>query len=135
MQEEGEQLICEGERILRRDAHNALRERDFNMVVRRAQEGVELTLKGALKLLGVDYPKAHDVAPVFSEQVRRKRGGVDVDVLERIEEVSLWLSQARAPSFYFERDYGEEDGQQAVQDAEFVVTEIKRIMAGGQSNI
>jgi len=84
-----------GARKVRRDAHNALHERNFNMVVRRAQEGVGLTLKGALKLLGVDYPKAHDVAPVFSEQVRRKRGGVDVDVLERIEEVSLWLSQAR----------------------------------------
>lgn len=130
MQEEGEQLIREGERIIQRDVQNALRERDFNMVVRRAQEGVELTLKGALKLLGVDYPKAHDVAPVFSEQVQRKRGGVDVDILERIEEVSLWLSQARAPSFYFEREYGEEDGRQAVQDAECVVTEIRRIMIG-----
>ncbi len=59
------------------------------MAVRRAQEGVELALKGALKLLGVDYPKVHDVAPVFSEQVQRKRGSVDAGVLERIEEVSL----------------------------------------------
>lgn len=39
------------------------------------------------------------------------------------------LTQARAPSFYFERDYGEEDGRRAFQDAEFVVTEIKKIMA------
>ena len=129
MREEGEKLIREGERILQRDVQNALNECDFNMAVRRAQEGVELALKGALKLLGVDYPKVHDVAPVFSEHVQRKRGRVDAEVLERIEEVSLWLSQARAPSFYFERDYGEEDGRRAFQDAEFVVAEIKKIMA------
>lgn len=72
MGEEGEKLIHEGERVLRRDVQNALNEGDFNMAVRRAQEGVELTLKGALKLLGVDYPKAHDVATVFSEHVQRK---------------------------------------------------------------
>ena len=29
---------------------------------------MELALKGALKVLGVDYPRIHDVAPVFSEQ-------------------------------------------------------------------
>lgn len=131
MGEEGKKLIHEGERVLRRDVQNALNEGDFNIAVRRAQEGVELALKGALKLLGVDYPKAHDVATVFSEHVQRKCGRVDAGVLERIEEISLWLSQARAPSFYFERDYGEEDGRRAFQDAEFVVTEIKKIMAMG----
>lgn len=72
MREEGGKLIHEGERVLRRDVQNALNEGDFNMAVRRAQEGVELALKGALKLLGVDYPKAHDVATVFSEHVQRK---------------------------------------------------------------
>lgn len=56
MHEEGEQLIREGERILRRDAQNALREREFNMVVRRAQEGVELALKGARR--SPDHDKA-----------------------------------------------------------------------------
>lgn len=128
MQKEGEKLIHESERILRRDVHGVLDEGDFNMAVRRAQEVVELALKGALKMLGVDYPKVHDVGPVFSEQVQQKRGAVDIGVLERIEEISLWLSQARAPSFYFERDYGEEDAQQAFQDAEFVVAAVKKIM-------
>lgn len=37
-------------------------------------------------MLGVDCPKVHDIAPVFSEQVRQKRGMVDVEVLERIDE-------------------------------------------------
>ena len=52
--EGGIRLIQEAEGILRRDAQGALNEKDFNMAVRRAQEVVELTLKGALKILGVD---------------------------------------------------------------------------------
>jgi len=128
MQEAGETLIRESESILRRDVQSALDEGDFNMVVRRAQEVVELALKGALRMLGVDYPKVHDVAPVFSEQVRQKRGAVDVEVLEQIEDISFWLSQARAPSFYLERDYGEEDARQALRDAVFVLTEVRKIL-------
>ena len=128
MQEEGEKLIREGERILRREVQGALDDGDFNIAVRRAQEVVELALKGALKILGVDYPRVHDVASVFSEQVQQKREAVDAEVLERIEEISLWLGQARAPSFYFERDYGEEDARRAFQDAGFVLGEVKKIL-------
>jgi HEPN domain-containing protein len=128
MQEAGETLIRKSEGILLRDVQGALDERDFNMVVRRAQEVVELALKGALRMLGVDYPKVHDVAPVFSEQVRQKRGAADVEVLEQIEDISFWLSQARAPSFYLERDYGEEDARQALRDAMFVLTEVRKIL-------
>ena len=128
IQEAGETLIRESESILRRDVQGALDERDFNMVVRRAQAVVELALKGALRMLGVDYPKVHDVAPVFSEQVRQKQRAVDVEVLEQIEDISFWLSQARAPSFYLERDYGEEDARQAFRDAVFVLTEVQRIL-------
>jgi HEPN domain-containing protein len=115
MRTEGLMLMREGERILQRDVQAALKDGDFNVVVRRAQEVVELNLKGALRVLGVDYPRVHDVGPVFSEQVRRKRGAVDEKVLEQIEDVSLWLSQARAPAFYFEQDYGEQDAQRAAE--------------------
>jgi HEPN domain-containing protein len=128
MQEAGERLIRESERILGRDAQSAFDAADFNMVVRRAQEAVELALKGALKVLGVDYPKVHDVAPVFSEQLRQKRGAVQVEILKRIEDISFWLSQARASSFYLERDYSREDAQQALQDATFALIEVKILL-------
>jgi HEPN domain-containing protein len=51
MQEEGLRLTREARHILRRDARSALAEGDFNLTVRRAQEAVELALKGALKIL------------------------------------------------------------------------------------
>jgi HEPN domain-containing protein len=94
MQSEGERLISEAESILDRDVQNALVDENYNLAVRRSQEVVELVLKGGLKVLGVDYPKVHDVAPVFSEQVSRKRTMGYEAILRRIEDISLWLSQA-----------------------------------------
>jgi HEPN domain-containing protein len=134
MQEEGLRLTREAGRILRRDARGALAEGDFNLAVRRAQEAVELALKGALKILGVDYPKVHDIAPVFCRQLRQKRGVEESEVLQRIEEVSLWLAQARTPSFYFERDYTSEDAEQAAEDAEFVLREVGRLLNLGENS-
>ena len=127
MQEEGLRLIREAESIFRRD-QGALNERDLNMVVRQAQKAVELTLKGALEILGIDYPKVHDVAPLVSEQLRQKRGINDPEVLQRIEEISLWLAQSRIPFFNFERDYGVEAAEKAFQDAAFVLAEAKKLL-------
>jgi HEPN domain-containing protein len=128
MREEGLRLIREAEGILRRDARGALDDKDFNMAVRRAQEVVELTLKGALKILGVDYPKVHDVAPLFSEQLHQKGNIPGPAVLQRIEEISLWLAQSRTPSFYFDREYGVEDAEQALEDATFVLDQVKKLL-------
>ena len=133
MQEEGRRLIQEAEGIFRRDAQGALDEKDFNMAVRRAQEVVELSLKGALRILGVDYPKVHDVAPVFSEQLRQKRGIEDPEALRRIDEISLWLAQSRTPAFYLEREYGAEDAERALQDAALVLAEVKRLLGVNQA--
>lgn len=126
---EGRRLVREGERVLRRDAHSAVGDKDFNMAVRRAQEAVELALKGALKMLGADYPRVHDVAEAFSEQAQRKLKRVNPRVLKQIEEISLWLSQARAPSFYFERAYEAQDAHKACKDAEFVIRRLKQMFA------
>ena len=128
LQATGKQLIAEGERIYLRDVQGALQENDSNLAVRRSQEVVELALKGGLKVLGVDYPKIHDVAPVFSEQLRQKRGSADTQELDRIEEISLWLAQARAPAFYLEHEYNREDARQAAADANFVVSTVKRLL-------
>jgi HEPN domain-containing protein len=128
MQEEGIRLVQEAESIFRRDVQGAWKDRDFNLVVRRAQEAVEIALKGALKIMGVDYPKVHDVAQLFTEQLRQKRKVQDMKALQRIEEISLWLAQSRTPSFYFEHEYGTEDAEKALEDSAFVLTEMKKLL-------
>ena len=47
-QEHGKKLITEARNIYNRDVKNAIEDNDYNVAVRRAQEGVELGLKGAL---------------------------------------------------------------------------------------
>ena len=43
----------------------ALNRQSWNVAIRRAQEVVELSLKSLLKILGVEYPRVHHVAPLF----------------------------------------------------------------------
>lgn len=75
--EAGERLIREAGKILSRDLKGALESGDHNLAVRRAQEVVELLLKGSLKILGVDYPKVHDVGPVFVQRAKEKQIPLD----------------------------------------------------------
>jgi HEPN domain-containing protein len=121
----GEQLVREAQRIFDRDLRAAWAEGDYNLVVRRAQEVVELSLKGALRLLGVDFPKVHDVGAVFVEQMRRKGDQVSEATLLAIQSISAWLGEARTPAFYL-RLYGEADAHRALTEAELVLTEVKR---------
>lgn len=127
-EQEGKKLIRQAQWVLDHEVSVAVKDRNFNLTVRRAQEVVELMLKGAVRMLGADYPKVHDVSSVFCDQVRQKSTAEEAQ-LERIRAISLWLSEARAPSFYIERDYGEEDAHRAFQDAAFVLTEVKKIMS------
>jgi HEPN domain-containing protein len=127
--EEGIELINQATRIFERDISNALRDNDYNLVVRRSQEAVELTLKGALKILGIDYPKVHHVGDIFRKRIKEKSIEIDEEISEKIEEISLWLSQIREPSFYFERKFSREDALKAQEEAGFVIQEIRKILA------
>ncbi len=128
-QEHGKKLIAEAQSIYSRDVKNAIQDNDYNIAVRRAQEVVELGLKGALKLLGVDYPKVHDVGPTFVQQVRQKKPAVLSDEsLQRVEATSLQLSQIRTLSFYFKHGYSKEEAETASAEAEFVLAEIQKLL-------
>ncbi|MEW6685561.1 MAG: HEPN domain-containing protein [Candidatus Edwardsbacteria bacterium] len=124
--EEGVELINQATRIFKRDVTSALRDADYNLVVRRSQEVVELALKGALKILGIDYPKVHHVGDIFRKTISRKGVKITDEVCQKIERISLWLSETREPSFYFERRFRKEDGLKARKDAGFVMREIKK---------
>ncbi|RMG00780.1 MAG: HEPN domain-containing protein [Nitrospirae bacterium] len=47
--------------------HVLLEEDDYSDVIRKAQEIVELSLKGILRQIGIDPPKWHDVGSVLQE--------------------------------------------------------------------
>jgi len=53
------------------DAKDALSDGNYPYAVRLSQECVELSLKAALKTVGIDYPKVHDVSDVLADVSER----------------------------------------------------------------
>lgn len=121
----GNKLIEEASRIFKRDLTMAFQEQDYNLTMRRSQEVVELATKGALQILGVDYPKSHDVGLVLVQHARTKQCSVGDDVLDRIAKASSWLASHRSPSFYGEGDYSQADAGRAYEEAKFVLEAVQ----------
>ena len=91
------------------------------MTVRRAQEIVELSLKGLLKAMCMEYPRLHDVGGAFAAAVAAKGLGVDAETIDRIRQISSYLARDRAPAFYLETEFSREQAGQARLDARFVL--------------
>lgn len=120
----GEKLLKEAEWIFKNDLKIAVEEENYNIAVRRAQEVVELALKGCLRILGIDYPKVHDTGRIFTAEAGKKFPFKKISLGE-IEKISRWLAEARAPSFYGEKEFTDKDAKKALRDADFVLNEIK----------
>jgi len=98
----------------------------FSDVVREAQEIVELSLKGMLRAVGIEPPKYHDVGGLLLEH-RDRFGKVSNDDLEKAAKISKRLRKERELAFYGDIDfipteeYKEEDAEEAMEGARFVV--------------
>ncbi len=107
------------------------KEGDFADVVREAQEVVELLLKALIMEAGLEVPKVHDVGKyirenleLFPEEIKR--------TIDEISEISRRLRKERELSFYGAADwipseeYGPEDAQKAISDAERIFEIVNR---------
>lgn len=92
----------------------------WNRVVRRSQEVVELSLKALFKLMNVEYPKVHDVAPVLEKILLQKGIKIGSQTLQEVKIVSKTLAEKRAPAFYGEIIYDREEAKRAKDGAEKV---------------
>jgi HEPN domain-containing protein len=118
--ERASRLLMAG-RELEGETRRALERGSWNLTVRRAQEVVELTLKGLLALVGVEYPKSHDVGAVFVQHARIVFPDLAEDVAGEIVRVSAELARKRAPAFYFEEEHDEVDARTAMGQASRIV--------------
>jgi len=115
--EAAKSMLKEAEECLE-EAKRAYAKASYNLAVRRAQETVELALKGILRLIGIEYPKVHDVGDVFCEHMIQYSH--DAEILKKIAKISLRLAKDREPSFYMERIYSEIVAKEAIENAQFV---------------
>lgn len=109
------------------DAGSALERGSFPDVVRYSQEGVEMSLKGILRAVGIEYPKEHEVSMVLMSQAERLPSQI-TDRLDYLAKISSKLYDARGPAMYGDEDAGtppeeiftEEDAERSLGEAEEV---------------
>jgi HEPN domain-containing protein len=83
------------------EAREALAGKRYHRAVRRSQESVELSLKAALRLMAVEYPREHDVSDALTEVAQLKEfPSWFRSELETVNEISKRLSEERGPAFY-----------------------------------
>lgn len=105
----------------------------YSDVVREAQELVEIALKAALRLVGIDPPRIHDVGPVLVEHIDAYPGWLQ-EVLPRLAEISRWLRHEREMALYGDVDviptetYAAVDAEKAMADASTVYDAVRRLL-------
>lgn len=107
-------------------------EQAWSDIVREAQEIVELTLKAALRFVGIDPPHWHDVGPILLEHADTYPEWFRRDI-PRMAEISRRLRRERELAFYGDVDavptdsYDATDGHQASKEANFVLDAVVRL--------
>ncbi|MFQ6051450.1 MAG: HEPN domain-containing protein [Candidatus Hydrothermarchaeota archaeon] len=87
-----------------KEAETAFEEDDYPGAIRRAQESLELSVKGMLRYLGVEYPREHDVGDAL-EAIQTKLPNYIVDRIPDFKKYLLELARIRGPAFYgYERE-------------------------------
>jgi len=104
----------------------------YHRAVRRCQEAVELSLKALCWFYAFVPPKSHDIG-VF---VLRELGNrIDSSILQKMVTISRNLEKERATSFYTtefispKERYSKKDAEVGIEGAQFVVTEIQKILS------
>lgn len=117
-------------------AGRACKARNYAFAVRQSQECVELSLKAALRLYGVEYPCEHDVKSVLSEVAHRFPKWFSEQVKE-FGKISEQLAKVRGPSMYGDEEKGipptelfnKKQAQEALKDAKFVNNQCRRLLS------
>jgi HEPN domain-containing protein len=86
-------------------ASSQVKSRRYAYVVRQSQEAVELSLKAALRLVNVDFPKQHEVSDVLLQNVSKYPSWFSKE-FPTIARISRELYQKRIPSMYGEESNG-----------------------------
>ncbi|MBC8224371.1 HEPN domain-containing protein [Candidatus Bathyarchaeota archaeon] len=94
----GRSLLGQAEARLK-DACGAREDGNHPYAVRLSQECVELSLKGVLRAVGIEYPKVHEVSDVFLRVPERFPDWFRVEI-GFIRESSKMLYKKREPSLY-----------------------------------
>ena len=100
----------------------------YHISVRRAQECVELAIKGIFRLLAIEFPKEHDVSKVLLD-ISQKLPLWFQEEINSVSEIVKRLSKERGPAMYGDEEdmkpaeeiFKREDGERALNDSKYVL--------------
>jgi HEPN domain-containing protein len=118
--EQAQRLLQQAEESLE-DMERALQRSSWNMVLRRGQEAVELALKGLLSAMAIEYPRVHDGAQPIVQVAQERRLPIDPTQSDELGRISARLARSRAPAFYAEQVFDEEEALDAAEDVRKVM--------------
>ncbi len=124
---QAKEILLEVERAYRRGV--------WNLAVRRAQEVVELSLKAALRLVGVEVPHIHDVGVLLKDHWEKFPATFQQEV-DRMAAISRRLRREREASFYGDeatgappqRLYARADAHTALEEARYIWEQCQRLL-------
>ncbi|MEN3010619.1 MAG: HEPN domain-containing protein [Candidatus Bipolaricaulaceae bacterium] len=123
--------------LILEEARAYLQKKAWNLVVRRAQEATELALKAALRSVGVEPPRVHDVGPALREHSQRFPAFF-VEAIPKLASISRALRNERETSLYGDVETGtppeelyfESDAWEALDKTDFVLRICQRLVEG-----
>ena len=115
-------------------AREALKRGNYPYVVRQCQEAVELALKAALRIVGLEPPKWHDVGPVLRRERNRFPQWFQ-DLIDELASISRSLRKERELAMYGDEEagippeelYTRRDAEQALSSAVKVVGLVEKL--------
>ncbi|MBS7656272.1 HEPN domain-containing protein [Candidatus Bathyarchaeota archaeon] len=117
-------------------AKEALEAGNYPYVIRQCQEAVELSLKAALRIAGVEPPKWHDVGPILRRERLRFPQWFQ-EIIDELASISRSLRREREFSMYGDEETGvsaEElytkiDALQAVTNTEKILKAVNKLLS------
>ena len=125
-----------------KDSKEALEEGNYPYAVRLSQECVELSLKASLRLVGIEYPKVHDVSDILIEAEERFPEWFRAEIRFMAEASSI-LSAKREIAFYGSEEdllapdelISREEAEEAVRIAERVLNICSKFLSELETKI
>ena len=115
-------------------AREAVETGNYPYAVRQSQEAVELALKGALRLVGIEPPKWHDVGPVLKRE-RERFPPEFKEHIDKIASISRSLRKERELAMYGDETagippeelYTRDDALEYLEKSEYVVRKVRAL--------
>lgn len=117
-------------------AENVIRKNAHAYCVRQSQEAVELSLKAALRIIGLDFPKWHDISEVLLKEKEKFPMNFQ-DNIRKMAHISTSLTKKRELAMYGDeisamppsKIFNKKDAEGALVDAKFCLKHVEELFA------